>query len=131
KRWPSDASSALTLPPFTTRARERAARLTWTDSAPQPTLLRNRSGGPAAWASMQALLSWQRIRITGHSMTPTLLPGDLVLVRHGARVRPGAVVLASFRSRPELLVIKRAVRAEAGGWLLASDNPRAGSDSRQ
>ncbi len=80
---------------------------------------------------MQALLSWQRIRITGHSMTPTLLPGDLVLVRHGARVRPGAVVLASFRSRPELLVIKRAVRAEAGGWLLASDNPRAGSDSRQ
>jgi phage repressor protein C with HTH and peptisase S24 domain len=80
---------------------------------------------------MQALLSWQRIRITGQSMTPTLLAGDLVLVRHGAPVRPGVIVLARFVSRPELLVIKRAVQPAAGGWLLASDNPRAGSDSRQ
>jgi phage repressor protein C with HTH and peptisase S24 domain len=80
---------------------------------------------------MQALLSWQRIRITGHSMTPTLLPGDLVLVRHGKPVRPGAIVLARFRAEPELLVIKRAVRPAAGGWLVASDNSRAGSDSRQ
>lgn len=80
---------------------------------------------------MQALLSWQRIRITGHSMTPTLLPGDLVLVRHGAPVRPGALVLARFDSQPELLVLKRALRPASGGWLLASDNARAGSDSRQ
>jgi SOS-response transcriptional repressor LexA len=80
---------------------------------------------------MQALLSWQWIRTTGHSMTPTLLPGDLVLVRHGAPVRPGAIVLASFRTEPALLVIKRAVRPESGGWLIGSDNPRAGADSRQ
>jgi phage repressor protein C with HTH and peptisase S24 domain len=80
---------------------------------------------------VQALLRWQRIRITGYSMTPTLLPGDLVLVRHRVPIRPGAVVLARFRSRPELLVIKRAVRTAPGGWLLASDNARAGSDSRQ
>jgi len=80
---------------------------------------------------MQALLGWQRIRVIGHSMTPTLLPGDVVLVRHGAPVRPGAIVLARFASRPELLVVKRAVRPAAGGWLLASDHSRAGSDSRQ
>jgi SOS-response transcriptional repressor LexA len=80
---------------------------------------------------VQALLRWQRIRITGYSMTPTLLPGDLVLVRHGAPVQPGAIVLARFRSRPGLLVVKRAVRSAPGGWLLASDNARAGSDSRQ
>ena len=79
---------------------------------------------------MQALLSWQRIRIAGYSMTPALLPGDLVLVRHGAAVRPGAIVLARFRAEPELLVIKRALRPQPDGWLLASDNPRAGSDSR-
>jgi phage repressor protein C with HTH and peptisase S24 domain len=79
---------------------------------------------------MQILLSWQRIRINGHSMTPTLLPGDLVLVRHGAPVRPGAIVLARFGSEPDLLVIKRAVRPDAGGWWVASDNARAGSDSR-
>jgi SOS-response transcriptional repressor LexA len=80
---------------------------------------------------VQALLRWQRIRITGYSMTPTLLPGDLVLVRHRAPVRPGDVVLARFRSQPELLVIKRALRPAPGGWLLASDNARAGADSRQ
>jgi SOS-response transcriptional repressor LexA len=80
---------------------------------------------------MQVLLSWQRIRITGHSMTPTLLPGDLVLVRHGKPVRPSAIVLARFRTDPDLLVIKRAVRPDAGGWLVGSDHARAGSDSRQ
>jgi hypothetical protein len=30
---------------------------------------------------------------------------------------------------PERLVVKRAVRAAAGGWLLASDNGFAGGDS--
>lgn len=64
-------------------------------------------------------------------MTPTLLSGDLVLVRHGAAVRPGSIVLGRFRSRPDLLVLKRAVAARDGGWLLASDNARGGSDSRQ
>ncbi len=64
-------------------------------------------------------------------MTPTLLPGDWLLVRHGAPVRPGALVLARFRRRPDLLVIKRAVIEWDGGWLLASDNAAQGSDSRQ
>jgi nickel-type superoxide dismutase maturation protease len=80
---------------------------------------------------VDALLSWQRVRVLGNSMTPTLLAGDWVLVRHGAAVRPGAIVLARFRSRPDLVVIKRAVAESDGGWLLASDNPGAGSDSRQ
>ena len=64
-------------------------------------------------------------------MAPALLPGDWLLVRHGARIRPGAIVLARFRRRPDLLVIKRAVAEQDGGWLLASDNARQGSDSRQ
>ena len=80
---------------------------------------------------MRFLLPWQRVRVSGQSMTPTLLDGNLVLVRHQARVRPGQVVLARFRSREDLAVIKRVERAAGGGWLLASDNPRAGTDSRQ
>jgi nickel-type superoxide dismutase maturation protease len=80
---------------------------------------------------MQALLPWQRVRVEGSSMTPTLRPGDWLLVRYGARVRPGAIVLARFRRRPDLLVIKRAVAEQDGGWLLASDNAGQGSDSRQ
>jgi SOS-response transcriptional repressor LexA len=79
---------------------------------------------------MQALIPWQRVRVEGYSMVPTLLPGDWLLVRHGAPVRPGSLVLARFRSRPELPVVKRAVTEQDGGWWLASDNPGQGSDSR-
>ena len=52
-----------------------------------------------------------------------------VVVRHGAPVRPGDIVLARFRALPELLVLKRAVRRHEDGWWLASDNPFAGGDS--
>jgi len=62
-------------------------------------------------------------------MVPTLRDGDVVLVRHGARVRPGDVVLARFRDLPERPVLKRAARPESGGWWLVSDNPAAGNDS--
>jgi phage repressor protein C with HTH and peptisase S24 domain len=62
-------------------------------------------------------------------MTPTLRHGDVLVVRYGALVRPGDVVLARFRALPERLVLKRAVRAEDGGWWLASDNAFAGGDS--
>lgn len=61
--------------------------------------------------------------VRGPSMVPALRDGDCVLVLKGARVRPGDLVVARFRSRPELLVVKRAVAPQDGGWLLASDNP--------
>ena len=38
-------------------------------------------------------------------------------------MRPGSVVVARYRERPDLLVVKRAVEPCDGGWLLASDNP--------
>lgn len=62
-------------------------------------------------------------------MTPALRSGDTVVVRHGAPVRPGDIVLARFRGLPELLVLKRAVRRHEDGWWLESDNPFAGGDS--
>jgi len=68
---------------------------------------------------------FRRVVISGPSMVPTLRPGDLVLARYGARTRPGDVVLARYRARPDRIVVKRAVRAEDGGWWLASDNPFA------
>ena len=56
-------------------------------------------------------------------MLPTLRPGDCLIVRAGAPVRPGDLVVARPWTRPELLVVKRAVQEVAGGWLVASDNP--------
>ena len=64
-------------------------------------------------------------------MAPTLRDGDALLVRRGGRrIRPGDVVVARFRSRPDLLVVKRAVRAQDGGWRVYGDNPLVTDDSR-
>jgi hypothetical protein len=45
-------------------------------------------------------------------------------------VRAGDVVLARFPSRPELLVVKRVVRAVYGGHWVEGDNPLVADDSR-
>jgi len=58
-------------------------------------------------------------------MVPTLRDGDFLIVRAGVTVGPGDIVVARFRERPGLLVVKRAVEKRDGGWLLSSDNPFA------
>ena len=88
-----------------------------------------RLGGTDYQMSDHPPVPYQRVRVNGPSMVPTLRDGDTVIVRYGARIRPGHVVLARFRSAPELLVLKRAVREMDGGWWLASDNKFAGGDS--
>ena len=63
-------------------------------------------------------------------MSPTLRAGDALLVRRGGRVRAGDVVVARFRSRPDLLVVKRAVREQDNGWWVRGDNEFGTDDSR-
>jgi len=79
-------------------------------------------------------LRWQlplfAVLVHGPSMAPTLRSGDALVVRRGGRVRPGDVVVARFRARPELLVVKRAVRARDGGWWVQGDNRLVEDDSR-
>ncbi|MFJ8829672.1 S24 family peptidase [Micromonospora aurantiaca] len=71
------------------------------------------------------------VLVTGPSMAPTLRHGDAVLVRtKGRAVRPGDVVVAVFRTRPDLLVVKRAVEPRDGGWWLRGDNEFVADDSR-
>ena len=75
-------------------------------------------------------MGWALVR--GDSMRPALAPGDRLLVRYGARVRPGAVVVARFADGT--LAVKRAAdrrttRDGAPAWWLLGDNP-AGVDSR-
>ncbi len=71
------------------------------------------------------------VLVQGPSMVPALRHGDAVLVRRGARIRPGDVVVGVFRERPGLLVVKRAVRPVDGGWWLESDNSAVTDDSRR
>ena len=64
-------------------------------------------------------------------MAPTLSDGDALLVWRGGRVRPGDVVVARFRTRPDLLVVKRAEQPRDGGWWLVGDNTLVAADSRR
>lgn len=76
--------------------------------------------------------------VRGRSMLPTLREGDRLLVRYGARVRPGALVVARFpdgtvavkRAQERRPVRSGATAAGAVGWWLVSDNPDEGVDSR-
>ena len=75
-------------------------------------------------------------RVTGESMQPTLLPGDVVLVDTRAYVvslpQVGDIVLARHPYQKELLIIKRVADITPESRLvLHSDNPHIGSDSRQ
>ena len=63
-------------------------------------------------------------------MVPTLRDGDRVLAWRRGRVAPGHVVLARFRTRPDLLVVKRVERADGTGWWLRGDNEFVPDDSR-
>ncbi|GAA1375749.1 S24/S26 family peptidase [Catellatospora chokoriensis] len=85
------------------------------------------------YSAGEALLRWPLfpVLVRGPSMAPTLRHGDMLLVRRGGRpVRPGDVVVARFRSRPDLLVVKRVRRAQDGGWWLIGDNGLVVDDSR-
>ncbi|MEV7777291.1 nickel-type superoxide dismutase maturation protease [Kitasatospora sp. NPDC088351] len=70
------------------------------------------------------------IDVAGDSMVPTLREGDRLLVRYGARIRPGAVVVVRHPLQQDLLVVKRADGRRPKGWWLLSDNRLVDSDSR-
>ena len=65
--------------------------------------------------------------VRGRSMEPTLRDGDRLLVRYGARPRPGRLAVVRLPDRP--LSVKRIASADPGGWWVERDNPREGADS--
>jgi signal peptidase I len=73
------------------------------------------------------LASWGLAVVRGRSMQPTLYDGDLLLVRHGATPRPGALVVV--RLPDGVVAVKRATTRRDGGWWVERDNPAEGVDS--
>ena len=60
-------------------------------------------------------------------MVPTLVPGDRILVRYGAPVTVGDVVLFERDGRID---VKRIDRIDSGGVYVLGDNEFASLDSR-
>ncbi|MGW6567925.1 nickel-type superoxide dismutase maturation protease [Streptomyces sp. NPDC054975] len=68
--------------------------------------------------------------VTGVSMVPTLLHGDQLLVHYGGRLRPGSVAVLRHPLQQDLLIVKRLIERQVGGWWVLGDNPDAEGDSR-
>jgi nickel-type superoxide dismutase maturation protease len=66
--------------------------------------------------------------VRGESMTPSLRPGDRLLVAYRRTPRIGDVVVARFADGT--LAVKRVAERRTTGWWLLSDNPDEGVDSR-
>jgi DNA-3-methyladenine glycosylase II len=70
----------------------------------------------------------KRFRVAGHSMTPTLQPGQEVVAVDTRSPQPGNLVVFEHPQRSEFWLIKRLVSDD--GWVM-SDNPEVSrSDSR-
>ncbi|MBE7386237.1 MAG: nickel-type superoxide dismutase maturation protease [Leptolyngbya sp. SIO1E4] len=92
-------------------------------------------------ATLQDCILWilrryRRFRVTGHSMTPLLRPGNEVLIDPTAYTHtlptPGDIVVAAHPQQPALRIIKRVEFVEPDGrCYLKGANPDASSDSRQ
>ncbi len=93
-------------------------------------MTRSAEPGGGERAGRGGALPFGLVDVAGPSMVPTLREGDQLLVRYGAPIRPGAVVLFRHPFQQDLLVVKRAVERRAGGWWLLSDNRPVDSDSR-
>jgi phage repressor protein C with HTH and peptisase S24 domain len=85
------------------------------------------AGAVVGWVAARAYT----VGVAGPSMVPTLRDGDALVAYPVRRVRPGDVVIARFRSRPDLLVVKRAIRPYGDGWWIEGDNPLVTDDSRR
>lgn len=88
-------------------------------------------GSGSRWGVESIMFGLLPVLVRGPSMAPSLHDGDaLMAVRGGRPTRAGDIVVARFRSRPDLLVVKRAVRLDGSGWWLRGDNEFVTDDSR-
>jgi signal peptidase I len=69
------------------------------------------------------------VQVRGRSMSPTLLPGERLLVVR-ARPRVGDIVLAPDPRHPKREVIKRVASVEDGVVALRGDNASASTNAR-
>ena len=105
---------------------------------PEPSQLQFKQPLPqAALSDLLALFLFRRrhMRVDGFSMAPTLLPGDLVLIKplkaQATLPAPGSIVVAQHPDRSSTRIIKRLATIQAGNLVLLGDNPQASTDSRQ
>ena len=84
-------------------------------------------GGAAAG---YALVRPRRVVVEGHSMEPTLAPGDRLLVTRASHLQAGDVVAVRDPRDRDRVLVKRVAALLDDEVVLRGDNPRASTDSR-
>lgn len=70
----------------------------------------------------------KRFRVSGHSMTPTLQPGQEVVAVTTRPARPGDLVVFEQPGRPGFWLVKRL--ADSSGWVTSDNQELGDTDSR-
>lgn len=90
--------------------------------------------GAAAGVAAVAVLAaatHERFVVHGRSMTPTLVPGDRLLVRRRpTRLAVGVLVVVADPRAVGRLVVKRVAAVDGDEVTVLGDNPAASTDSR-
>lgn len=84
----------------------------------------------AAGAVAAVVVRPRRVLVEGVSMTPTLQPGDRLLVVRRPGPRPGAVVALTDPRTPSRVLVKRVTSLVGDEVVVHGDNPAASTDSR-
>lgn len=84
-------------------------------------------------AGLVTVARWRplwRVVVAGDSMLPALHPGDRLLVRRTARIRPGDVVAVTDPRLASRTMVKRVAGVGPAGVTVLGDNAAASTDSR-
>jgi signal peptidase len=76
------------------------------------------------------LISWFPVLVVSGSMTPHVMPGDVLVYQHGGHPRRGQIVLFHEPGHPERLVSHRVAKVRSDGALITwgDANPVPDSD---
>jgi nickel-type superoxide dismutase maturation protease len=91
--------------------------------------------GFVCWLGLRIIRSWPaRVAVDGHSMEPTLRPGDWLLVDPAAQARraprAGDIVVARDPRLPARTIVKRVTAVERDGTIrVAGDHPGHADES--
>ena len=90
--------------------------------------------------SLKDIILWvlgfrRRVLVDGESMSPTLLPGESLLVQDDFyKIHPpqvGDIILLQHPMRPELIMVKRIHKIQSMEIFVLGDNPSQSTDSRK